>query len=126
MAVKGIAVAAAYDHQKITMNPLAVHLTAPPPEEEGTMNSIRRILAVVATLAGAVLVIVTITAAHAALPPHGGAPAGTHAPVRVIVTGGMSGWQIMLIAVGAALVAATVAVLVDRGWTSRKAHTTTA
>jgi hypothetical protein len=39
--------------------------------------------------------------------------------VRVISTGGMPGWQIALIAIGAALLAATVAVLIDR---ARAAH----
>ena len=36
--------------------------------------------------------------------------------VQTIVTGGMPGWQIILIAVGAALVAAVIAVLLDRAW----------
>ena len=39
--------------------------------------------------------------------------------VHTAVTGGMPGWQITLIAVAAALLAATVAVLVDRAWASR-------
>jgi hypothetical protein len=34
----------------------------------------------------------------------------------------MPGWQITLIAVGAALVAAIAAVLLDRVWAARKAH----
>jgi hypothetical protein len=41
------------------------------------------------------------------------------APVVTIV-GGMPGWQIALIAVGAALVAAVVAVLAYRAWTARR------
>ncbi len=41
------------------------------------------------------------------------------APV-VTVVGGMPGWQIALIAVGAALVAAIVAVLAYRAWTTRR------
>jgi hypothetical protein len=89
------------------------------------MNHIRRILAAVATLAGTVLATATTTAAHAALPPHGGGPASADTPVRVIATGGMPGWQITLIAVGAALVAGAVAILADRSWTARKAHATT-
>ena len=36
-----------------------------------------------------------------------------------MVVGGMAGWQITLIAVGAALVAATIAVLLDRARTAR-------
>jgi hypothetical protein len=47
--------------------------------------------------------------------------------VHSIVTGGMPGWQITLIAAGAALLAATVAVLVDRARAAhRKAITTAA
>jgi hypothetical protein len=34
--------------------------------------------------------------------------------------GGMTGWQIALIAIGAALLAATVAVLLDRARTARR------
>jgi hypothetical protein len=41
------------------------------------------------------------------------------APV-VNVVGGMPGWQIALIAIGAALVAALVAVLAYRAWTARR------
>jgi hypothetical protein len=44
------------------------------------------------------------------------APAG-----GVITAGGMPGWQITLIAVGSALVAAAVAVLLDRTRTARRA-----
>ena len=38
----------------------------------------------------------------------------------MITTGGMAGWQIALIAVGAALVAAAVAVLLDRKLAGRR------
>jgi hypothetical protein len=47
-------------------------------------------------------------------------------PVHTVVAGGMSGWQIALIAVGAALLAATVAVLVDRAWAARRQPVTPA
>jgi hypothetical protein len=40
--------------------------------------------------------------------------------VRVISTGGMPGWQITLIAIGADLLAATVAVLLDRARATRR------
>lgn len=43
-------------------------------------------------------------------------PAHTHAAVTI----GMPGWQITLIAVGAAIVAAAVAVLLDRALTARR------
>ena len=41
----------------------------------------------------------------------------------VVPAGGMPGWQITLIALGAALVAATAAVLLDRARTARRAAT---
>ncbi len=59
------------------------------------------------------------------IPPQGGSggttgvtplPATT---VRVVTTGGMAGWQITLIALGAALLAAAAAVLLDRARAGR-------
>jgi hypothetical protein len=47
-------------------------------------------------------------------------------PVHTVVIGGMPGWQIALIAVAAALVAATVAVLVARAWAARRKPVTAA
>jgi hypothetical protein len=47
-------------------------------------------------------------------------------PVHTVVVGGMPGWQIALIAAGAALVAATVAVLTYRAWTARRKPITAA
>jgi len=90
------------------------------------MNHIRRILAAVATLAGALLTLTAAPAAYASLPPGYGGPSSTHTTVRVIAVGGMPGWQIALIAAAAALAAATVAVLVDRARVARKMHATTA
>ena len=46
--------------------------------------------------------------------------------VHVINTGGMPGWQITLIAIGAALLAATVAVLLDRARATRRNAVTAA
>jgi hypothetical protein len=46
--------------------------------------------------------------------------------IHTTVSGGMPGWQITLIAVAAALLAATVAVLADRARASRKATTAAA
>jgi hypothetical protein len=55
------------------------------------------------------------------VPPPGGSSGSTVAPVRVITTGGMAGWQIAVIALAAALVAATAAVVLDRAlWARRK------
>jgi hypothetical protein len=47
-------------------------------------------------------------------------------PVHTVVIGGMPGWQIALIAIGAALLAATVAVLAYRAWTARRKTITAA
>ncbi|MGO8890433.1 MAG: hypothetical protein ACLP8X_43435 [Streptosporangiaceae bacterium] len=62
------------------------------------------------------------------VPGPGGAYAGDPAApaVRVITAGGMAGWQITLIALGAALVAAALAVLLDRVLAARRATSTTA
>jgi hypothetical protein len=40
--------------------------------------------------------------------------------VHVVVSGGMPGWQIALIAVGAALAAAVIAVMLDRSRAARR------
>jgi hypothetical protein len=92
------------------------------------IRHIRRIASVLAGLAGlaAALLASGATPAFAkATPgppqPYPGAnlpPAQIHTVTRTVV-GGMPGWQIALIAAAAALLAATVAVLVDR---ARSAH----
>ena len=54
---------------------------------------------------------------------------GTPVPpvqVHTIVAGGMPGWQITLIAIGAALLAATVAVFLDRARAARRKAITAA
>lgn len=87
------------------------------------MNHIRRIAAALTALTATLLA--TAAAAPAAfamqVPPPGelGSNPVGHAPTapahtQTIVIGGMPGWQIALIAVGAALLTATVAVLLDR------------
>ena len=91
------------------------------------MNHPRRILAAVITLAGTVLALATAPAAFARpLPPPDCCVTGANAPVTLITGGGMPGWQITLIAVGAALAAAILAVLLDRAWAARKTHPATA
>jgi hypothetical protein len=92
------------------------------------MKHLRRIFAAVATLAGTVLALATAPAAFAhPLPPSDCCATGaTTGPVTVITGGGMPGWQITLIAVGAALAAAILAVLLDRAWAARKTHPATA
>ena len=51
--------------------------------------------------------------------PPGGGPVQAPA-VGAVTPGGMAGWQITLIAVGTALVAATAAVLLDRARAARR------
>jgi hypothetical protein len=90
---------------------------------------LRRAAAALAALAGGVLTwAAAVPAASAAIIPVPGpgtaycpAPAAAPTPAQMITAGGMPGWQITLIAVAAALVAATAAVLLDRARTSRTA-----
>ena len=94
------------------------------------MNRIRRIAVTVAGLACAWLALAAASPAAfaqtAMIPvPTGGG--GDYAPAsavptitRVIVAGGMPGWQIALIAIGAALVAAASTVLVYRTLAARR------
>jgi hypothetical protein len=100
----------------------------PLPTKDGTVNHLRRILAAVVALAGTLLALATAPAAFAKpLPPPDCCAVGENVPVTVITTGGgMPGWQITLIAVGAALAAAILAVLLDRAWAARKTHPATA
>ena len=58
-------------------------------------------------------------AARAMIHDPGGGPEVQPA-TQVVVTGGMPGWQITLIAAGAALVAAVLAVLADRARAARR------
>ena len=93
------------------------------------MNHLRRILAAVLTLAGAGLALVTAPAAFARpLPPPDCCVSGraADAPVTFITWGGMPGWQIALIAVGAALAGAALAILLERARVTRKTHPATA
>jgi len=46
-------------------------------------------------------------------------------PVQVTIAGGMPGWQVTLIAVAAALIAATVAVFLDRARADRRSASVT-
>src|SRR5436309_3367034 len=89
------------------------------------MNRIRCLAAILAGLAGALLAVAAVAPAaladpfpprppgwdkHPPLPPPG-------AGIRVVVAGGTPGWQIALIAIGAALLAATAAagIIAKRG-----------
>ena len=89
---------------------------------------LRRSVALLAALIVGLLVsAATVPAAFAVIPDPGGAagsagvaPVPAHS-VRVVVTGGMAAWQVTLIALGAALLAAVAAVLVYRVLAVRKA-----
>jgi hypothetical protein len=95
------------------------------------MKRIRRYLSVLAGLAGTALAMGAAAPAALAYPPPpepvGAAvtpPPPASLPGQVVVAGGMPGWQIALIAIGAALFAAALAVLADRAWTARRRVTT--
>jgi hypothetical protein len=96
------------------------------------MNPIRHIRRFAVVVAGLVAAVLGATPAFARLEPDPGAgyvtPAAVPAQVQVhtIVAGGMPGWQIALIAVGAALLAAALAVLADRALAARRRVVTTA
>ncbi len=99
------------------------------------IRHVRRLASVLAGLAGVLLASAAVVpAAFAGTNPIPDPPGyigdpyiGTHlvtpvpaTTVHVINTGGMPGWQITLIAIGAALLAATVAVLLDRARATRR------
>jgi hypothetical protein len=99
-----------------------------------TTTRLCRITAALAAVTGGLLAwaaaVPAASAATTMIPDPGGAP-GTApataptAPVQVITAGGMLTWQITLIAVAAALVAATAAVFLDRARASRRAASAT-
>jgi len=88
-----------------------------------TTTRLRRIAAALAALAGGLLAWAAAApvASAAIIPipdgPYGPAPAS---PVQVIAAGGMPGWQITVIALAAALVAAATAVFLDRAQAGRR------
>jgi len=90
------------------------------------MNHVRRILTTLTAFACALLAFAATSPAAFAIrmPPTGGT-GPTQARVQTVVVGGMPGWQIALIAVGAALAAALLAVLLDRAWAARRVHAPT-
>ncbi len=93
------------------------------------MNRIQRCLAVLTGLSATLLALAAAAPAALAVhvPPSGRGPARPAPPATVtIIAGGMPGWQITLIAVGAALLAAALAVLLDRAWSARRRAAATA
>jgi hypothetical protein len=122
--------ASLFDDQ-ITPDPalaLATDGVTRPLPNRPSRQRLRRPLAVLAALiVGLLASAATVPAAFATIPDPGGAagdvgfaPASAPA-VRVVVTGGMAGWQITSIAIGSALFAATAAVLLYRALAVRKA-----
>jgi hypothetical protein len=95
-----------------------------PNHREVIMKRIRHLAYVLGCLAAGVLVLGSAPAFAERVPPPGswGDPpvAPQHlAQMHPAATGGMPGWQIILIAAAAALVAATLAVIVDRARAAR-------
>jgi hypothetical protein len=95
--------------------------------EEVAMNHIHRIRRIAVLLSGMAAAALTFGATSPAafaehVPPAGGSgpPGQAPAQVHTVVIGGMPGWQIALIAVGTALLAAALAVLFDRARTARR------
>jgi hypothetical protein len=108
------------------------------------IHAIRRAAGILAWLAGVLLAFAAAAPAALASGP-GPLPPATPQPIRwfppgwnkhpplpgpahahTAVTGGMPGWQIALIAIGAALAAATVALLVHRARAGRRKPVTPA
>jgi hypothetical protein len=93
---------------------------------------LRHVAAALAAVAGGLLAWATaVPAASAAIipipgdGPYGPAPAAPGGTIPVITAGGMPGWQITLIAVAAALAAATAAVFLDRVRASHRSASAT-
>jgi hypothetical protein len=83
------------------------------------MNRIRHCLSTLAGLSGTLILITAAAPAALAVPPPS-RPAQTPVTVHTVITGGMPGWQITLIAVGSALAAAALALILDRAGGSRR------
>jgi hypothetical protein len=87
---------------------------------------LRRLAAALAAVICAVLASAAIVpAASASIPIPPGGPAVPALTVPVVTAGGMAGWQITLISLGAAVVAATAAIALDRARTARRAASAT-
>jgi hypothetical protein len=102
----------------------------PPATARQSGACLRRVAAVLTAATCALLASVAIIPAAFArpIPPPGGSygPAPvTPVTVHVVTAGGMAGWQITLIALGAALLAAAAAVLLDRALAARRSSSAT-
>jgi len=84
-----------------------------------------RLAAALATITCALLTSAAVVPAASAAalvrdPPGGNPLTPVPAPTVPAVTGGMAGWQVTLIALGAALIAAITAVILDRALAARR------
>jgi len=89
------------------------------------IHAIRRLAGILAGLATAALASTAAPAALASTPPgRAWLPSWADPPLPVHVhaaaTGGIPGWQATLIAIGVALLVATMAVLAGRAWAARR------
>jgi hypothetical protein len=92
---------------------------------------LRRVTAILAAVTCGLLAWATAVPAAFATPIPLPPPGGLYGPapvvpdpatiVRVVTVGGMAAWQIALIAIGAALVAAAAVLLIDRARAARRA-----
>ena len=107
------------------------HVSRRGPSPRTARAPLRRLVAVLAAVTCGLLASAAAVPAAVAMTPtpqpylRGEYGTGPVEPVpattRLIIAGGMPGWQITLIAVGAALVAATMAVILDRARSARRA-----
>jgi hypothetical protein len=102
--------------------------TCPPMAARNAGARLRRFAATLAALISGLMALAATAPAALAMPVPPGGQSGsadvTPVPptiVRVVATGGMAGWQITLIALGAALLAAAAAVLLYRALAGRRA-----
>lgn len=114
---------------------MLAHPSRPGPDPRTAARSacprLRRAAAVLAALTCGVLAWAAAVPAAVATPTPLPPPGGQYGPapvvpgpatiVRVVTAGGMSGWQVALIAAGAAVVAAAAAVRLDRALTAGRA-----
>jgi hypothetical protein len=93
-----------------------------------TIHRIHRIHRLAAILAASACALLGLAVASPAMAmtssvPHPGASVPqpqVPAPVHTMIVGGMPGWQITLIAAGAAVLTALLAVAADRAYTARR------
>ena len=79
----------------------------------------RRLAALAAALCGSATAVLAAPASASQIPPPGTGGGGA-VSVRTVMVGGTPGWQIVLLAMGAAVLAAVTAVLADRIWSARR------